>query len=71
MIEVIKIKNVNDLTDDKKDCVICLEEFQNGDEVITLPCFHLYHKQCIKDWLKKNGSCPICKKEVKKEDIVF
>jgi len=64
------IQNYNELSDSKKDCVICLEEFKNGDVVITLPCFHLFHKQCITDWLKRENSCPICKHVMKKEEIV-
>jgi len=70
LIELTNIKNLKDLSNDKKDCIICLEEFKNGDEVITLPCFHLYHKECIKDWLKRNNLCPICKHVLKKEEIV-
>lgn len=59
-----KIDNPLTLPKDKKDCVICIEEFQKKDIVVSLPCLHLFHKQCIINWLKKNSSCPLCKYEV-------
>ena len=31
--------------------VVCMEEYEVGDIIITLPCFHIYHKQCIKKWI--------------------
>ena len=27
-----------------------------------LSCFHIYHKNCIDDWLKMKNTCPICNK---------
>jgi hypothetical protein len=43
------------------DCAICLCAFEHGDEILTLPCFHRFHKKEISDWLKINNTCPICK----------
>ena len=53
------VDDINKLKE--KKCVICLEEFQNGDEKTTLPCFHIFHPNCINQWLKKHDNCPICK----------
>lgn len=47
---------------DIDNCVICLEDFSNGDRLTVLPCGHEFHKQCISPWLLKRSSlCPICK----------
>lgn len=47
---------------DIDNCVICLEDFSNGDKLTVLPCGHEFHKQCISPWLLKRSSlCPICK----------
>ena len=43
------------------NCVVCLNNFNPGDEVISLPCFHMFHKDCLISWLKKKLSCPVCK----------
>ena len=46
-------------------CVICMEKYEINDEVKTLPCFHLFHKSCIDQWLKSgNDTCPICKNKI-------
>lgn len=46
-------------------CVICMEKYEINDEVKTLPCFHLFHKDCIDQWIKAgNDSCPICKNKI-------
>ena len=46
-------------------CVICMEKYELKDEVKTLPCFHIFHKDCIDHWFKGgNDSCPICKNKI-------
>ena len=34
-----------------KTCSISLDTMQGGDEVVTLPCFHVFHGKCVADWL--------------------
>jgi hypothetical protein len=43
------------------ECAICLSAIEEGDEVRTLPCMHLFHKDEIDHWLLQNESCPVCK----------
>ena len=68
MPEII-VQEDNKIPTEKKDCVICLETFANGDKVTILACAHLFHKDCIVDWLKVNDLCPICKYRVNKDDF--
>jgi len=44
----------------EKQCVICLEEFEEGIELKRLSCKHHYHSSCIDKWLIQNGKCPLC-----------
>jgi hypothetical protein len=46
-------------------CSICLEEFRNGDEMCASPnqaCSHVFHRDCILDWLLTHEICPICRR---------
>lgn len=43
-------------------CSICLEEFIQKENIITLECSHYYHQKCIIDWFKKETTCPLCRK---------
>ncbi|KAI8597560.1 hypothetical protein EDD21DRAFT_310638 [Dissophora ornata] len=46
-------------------CSICLAEYEVGDQVRTLPCYHQYHMSCIDPWLLNVASlCPICKRDL-------
>ena len=43
-------------------CPIEQTEFKEGDEVIKLPCEHLYKEEGIRKWLKEEkAECPICR----------
>ena len=59
----IKLESIDKLGPEKKNCTICLENFEKNDKVINLDCLHMFHDNCIKTWLKKNNYCPICKNE--------
>lgn len=43
-----------------KICAVCLDNFLIGQEILTLPCFHFFHCNCISKWLKVKRICPIC-----------
>ncbi|ESW34731.1 hypothetical protein PHAVU_001G176000 [Phaseolus vulgaris] len=54
---------------DEGNCVICLEDYKNMDDVGTLKtCGHDYHVNCIKKWLSMKKLCPICKASALAED---
>ena len=64
-----EIEDVNKLDQEKRNCIICLEDFKNGDKAIILPCIHLFHTECIKNWLKTQNTCPICKFKLTGENL--
>ncbi|GAU30366.1 hypothetical protein TSUD_57770 [Trifolium subterraneum] len=47
-------------------CSICLVDFSVGLEVFRLlsPCLHIYHKDCILEWLDRSSTCPMCRRPV-------
>lgn len=59
-----KIKTyVVEFNSNKKQCPICLVDFNEGDINGKLPCKHTFHEECIKTWFQDNNSCPICREE--------
>ncbi|CAG8496823.1 9195_t:CDS:2 [Acaulospora morrowiae] len=49
-------------------CPVCKDEFKLDEEVLSLPCSHEFHGDCIKPWLKVNGTCPVCRYSLASRD---
>ncbi|KLJ10014.1 hypothetical protein EMPG_14570 [Blastomyces silverae] len=47
-------------------CPICLDDYDRGETTVReLPCQHIFHPECIDNFLLQNSSlCPVCKKSV-------
>ncbi|XP_055971718.1 E3 ubiquitin-protein ligase RNF103 [Sorex fumeus] len=44
------------------ECVVCLENFENGCLLMGLPCGHVFHQNCIVMWLAGGRHCcPVCR----------
>ncbi|ESQ42954.1 hypothetical protein EUTSA_v10015640mg [Eutrema salsugineum] len=47
------------------DCPICLTELSSGLSRLELHCSHVFHTECVMNWLMmRNPSCPICRANV-------
>lgn len=46
--------------EDLLECELCLEEYEDGAELMRLPCLHAFHSSCVGPWLYKAKSCPVC-----------
>jgi hypothetical protein len=64
-----RIDDIKKLDKDKQNCVICMEDFKNGDKSTNLPCLHMFHTNCIQSWLKTQNTCPICKFKLTPDNI--
>lgn len=59
--------------DDEAMCSICLCEFEDNEELRTLPeCLHSFHVPCIDMWLYSHSTCPVCRADaVPSSQILF
>ncbi|KAH9620398.1 hypothetical protein KSS87_015854 [Heliosperma pusillum] len=46
------------------ECSICLENFVEGNELVSLSCRHKFHTSCLYPWLRTCGDCPYCRSRI-------
>jgi hypothetical protein len=78
----VRPKRVHDSDDEDEDnndqydlgpyednvCIICQGDLESDDMVRMLSCHHIFHDECVSPWiLEKNGTCPLCKRDLTKE----
>lgn len=55
-LEKIKVEGCS-----QQYCVICLEVMKEGSKAARMPCSHIYHQDCLVNWLKNSSLCPLCR----------
>lgn len=72
MLKAVDFEEIVGLPAPQTSCVICLEEItptntedhhevEDGRIILQMPCLHVFHRQCINDWLKNSHYCPTCR----------
>jgi hypothetical protein len=62
MVEELKINGA---------CGIWQVDFEEGDDIIILPCNHAFNAEAITKWLKEEkAECPICRFSFKSKEVV-
>mmetsp|Transcript_35515 Transcript_35515/g.47674 ORF Transcript_35515/g.47674 Transcript_35515/m.47674 type:complete len:255 (+) Transcript_35515:64-828(+) len=50
-------------------CAICICDFEEGDIVTHgVNCGHVFHKECVLEWLGKHNECPTCRRDMIRAD---
>lgn len=62
LYDIIEDKEITGYDSDQ--CVICHEDYKNGESMRYFDCTHYYHKECCDSWLKMSKTCPMCRKEI-------
>lgn len=61
---------------DIKECVICIDEFTEGNKILRIPtCKHFFHYECGKKWFDSENQedeqkCPMCNKEINVNELM-
>ena len=50
-----------------RTCAICLNVYEDGDELLQLPCQHFFHRECVDKWLRLSARCPLCNHDMNPE----
>ena len=68
--QLLKSKYDKEKYPDQECCIISQKKFKEGDDVIELPCGHIFEPDMITHWLEKeNPSCPICRFKLKSKEV--
>lgn len=43
------------------DCCVCLAPMTRSSVAVLVPCFHRFCYRCILQWLRRQGTCALCK----------
>ncbi|KAG0262772.1 hypothetical protein DFQ27_002138 [Actinomortierella ambigua] len=51
-----------DMLGDAAKCLVCMCEYEEGEDLRALDCKHGFHQECIDKWLTTGANkCPICR----------
>jgi len=64
---VLEEEQILELKKGNKKCDICWSEYEVGQIMKTMPCFHIFHEDCLNKWLEMSLVCPVCKCGIIKE----
>jgi hypothetical protein len=55
-------------SDEPSSCTICLEDFEEGENINETNCGHFFHKNCMEKILNnKIKNCPVCRRDLREE----
>ena len=50
------------------ECQICYEILESNINICITKCRHRFCSQCIFTWIRKNQTCPVCRKNLLEHD---
>ncbi|CAL5363616.1 unnamed protein product [Camellia sinensis] len=72
LIPAHKYEKETKLVGENRTCVVCLNEYEEGEELRTLPeCMHSFHVACIDMWLYSHSTCPVCRTDTTPSPFEF
>lgn len=67
-----KIKTLKITKEMNERCTICMDDMKEGEEYYNLTCKHIFHIDCIKEYLLNyNHMCPLCKEDIGDKKVNF
>jgi hypothetical protein len=69
-IPVSEIKEIKQENGNELKCMICLYDFNIGETECTLPCLHIFHSDCLEQWIERKRLCPVCKYDISLDSLL-
>jgi hypothetical protein len=52
------------------DCSICFDPIDAESQVVSTPCGHVFHSNCMETWIAQGKqNCPQCRKVCERQNI--
>ena len=52
-------------------CSVCLHDLNFSDQNISvLKCGHMFHHDCLQEWIQSSKTCPDCRRQIGKNSLV-
>lgn len=60
------IARTHNQNDGEEACPICMDEYKSDDskKIVKLACKHMFHLECMMEWVQKNDICPMCRAQI-------
>ncbi|CAD8178554.1 unnamed protein product [Paramecium octaurelia] len=58
--QILEFPDFQDL-DIQETCSVCLLEYQKTAICRFTPCHHIFHADCLEQWIMKHENCPLCR----------
>lgn len=52
-------------------CCICCEFLLPDNDLVHLKCGHIFHENCLAEWMKRSKTCPQCRKKTVRPTKIF
>jgi len=66
LLDNTHLKLYNSLEEEETMCAICRIDLQQNEIIRKInSCGHIFHHNCLDNWLKTNHTCPICRCSLK------
>ena len=69
-IPVSEVKEIKQENGNELKCMICLYDINIGETECTLPCLHIFHPDCLEQWLVRKKACPVCKYDISLDSLL-
>jgi hypothetical protein len=58
------LKESTTIEESTEACTVCQDLVEQGAVTLSMPCGHLFHKDCLMPWLQEHNTCPVCRCEI-------